>query len=283
MQKYWQPIAIAAMCVLIAAAPASAQVCDKTFSPSIGNTGDWDDDTQWDPPLQPTAEERACIPAGKTAIVDVSNAVADSIDVDGAIQIDNGAKLTIDITSKVDGVIYLTGTLRTTWIFRIHGTGEIRLIPDGNTPKIHNGFQLTLDAGMTIKGAGRIEGPFQNDGTVRADGGTLDVALAINLGGDGTWIAQNGGTLKLNPIVAIVGAADFIVEDDSVVNKIEIRAESTNLSGSFTIENGSLHLYEDICTTGGFSFEAPGSAEFVYTRLDLEPGTSAKFHGVSCP
>lgn len=289
MKNVWLIVGTACVVVAATSLPAAAGACTKVFTPPGGGTsGPWGNGLNWDPPGEPGSTDRACIQAGFTCHVTDNAAVADSIEVAGTLIIENNATLTIDTDSEVTGLIDISGKIVVNPIVTFSGAkGVIQMTPAGGTPEIF-GFAITIDSLVTLSGAGEINANLTNDGKVIADGGELTVGTATTTAnGDGTWQAQGGGLLVLDPgqgVTPITGGADWIVEADDANNAISIRSRATSLTGDVTVKNGFFGVTEDFCTTGTLWFAAPSHAPFptAFSTISVGTGAEAKFRG-PCP
>lgn len=177
--------------------------CEKTFQPLSGDEGDWEDDDNWDPSGRPTSTDVACIPEGKTALINPEDtAVAEAIWVKssgatlGRIEMagDNLQPTSLKLfgDSRVDGTLMLLSApkLIIDGQVTIDGTGQILLVPEASTeyPTIEGSGtfpELTLEG----KYAGSWTPDDWDDRTdtlVLYGGGLIDVAL-VNQAHVSTW------------------------------------------------------------------------------------------------
>jgi hypothetical protein len=197
---------------------ASAQATDNTFTGE--STSYWNNGDNWDQDHIPTADENAVIPDGKTCNVDITTAVADTVEVQngGTLNIQTGMKLTLDGdggTSKVSG----TGELRllgsgsvlafTTHDHAISYESTPGEITGANSSALITlaGASQSLTSNITISGqlsitedtsSGDPMGTsFVNSDEVRANAaGTLDISVD-SCSGSGNWRAETSGDAVL--------------------------------------------------------------------------------------
>lgn len=260
------------MIVLLATLAYSAQSaraqfsCDKTMT----QTGDWSDDTKWDPSA-PGSGDNACINSGVVATVKTGDSDAACKDLKiistGKIIVESPRKLVIhgNATSEIDGVIELNRG--TTLDFqgcptmegnggRITGlsssTGNAAIISGTGADILFTG-STTRATSLVVKGFLDLQVTLTNDAYVVANDGVLKLTSA-NKDGSGMWIAEYGGTLSVEKQVSGTGGWELITGSTSVIHFKTV--DNINMDGDFVIEDGTLKVDMDVTTTGDLTFES---------------------------
>jgi len=162
--------------------PLSATAATITFTCSSGY---WDNENCWDPAQVPADGDHVVIPANKVCTVNISTAICDSFDVDGTLNIANGAVLTIDSDSTVDGggvrLLGATSKLKLLWnpsppppdptrdVYITSTSGNGKIDCDDGSIQITSELQLRLISRVEITGTVDIYGlggTFVNEGKV---------------------------------------------------------------------------------------------------------------------
>jgi hypothetical protein len=199
--------AAASMAAIGSATPARTGGVIEFDNDGGGGDGKWSADTNWIGDSKPTAADRAYIPSGLTCTVDTTAATADTLQVDGTLNIAAGMVLTLenddDIVggagadnSAVDGDIALQGTnsaLRLSVAdHTFAGSGTLRGEADAAKIQILGGLTFTseilIQGQLTVeKRSGTGSPTFDNQFRVwsNVDGGTITLGSDVNLADDG--------------------------------------------------------------------------------------------------
>jgi hypothetical protein len=236
---------------------ATAQATDNTYTNGTTD-GKWSTPGNWSGGV-PDDTENAVIPAGETCDVDITTAVADTIEVYGTLNIEPGMKLTLDgstsSTSYICGEVYLEesgtcGNLAFT-------TNDHELLGNGSIIGADHCCQITLDTnsqaltnnGVTICGALEITESgtptntrFINHGVVSADLASGMLELDVDHLDTGTYCASG----------------DWDVSASSAILRFTVG--STYLCGKFSVSNGTLDIDANVWTDGDLSFTGGGIA-----------------------
>lgn len=248
-------------------APAPALGTDKYFCATTDNTwsgANWKEfaagqdcttGTATDPP---TAADRAIIVGGKTCNVDVTTAVADSVNVESGatLNIQANQKLTIDddagSKTTIAGTLYLQGSgsvlAFTTNNQTIDGAGKI--VGQNSAAKITVVSGKILTNESTIEGALKItddtiNGTFRNFGTVHANSaGTLEISTnAFDDDSTAMWkVSKSSGvTLKLDGTSATKAVLDgsFEIFDNG---KLVVESPGFTTTGSLVWKGGTIDV-----------------------------------------
>jgi len=163
------------------AAPLGATAATITFT---CDTNDWNNTDCWDLGRLPADGDHVVIPAQKTCTVNISDAVCDSFDVDGTLKIANGARLTIDHDSTLDGGgLQLLGATSKLKIYFPDGPGGVIISGSGKITCTDGLIEITGEpAGLIsrVEITGTVDiygegGQFVNEGTVVVDTGLISV------------------------------------------------------------------------------------------------------------
>ncbi len=305
MKTRWYHTVPVVTVAALAAQPAAAQT---TYT---GPTdGSWHEPTYWDFGV-PNAGIQAVIPSGKSCKIYNGQpaAAADSIDVDGTLTIQAQQTLTIDDDSQIDGTVILEGDLSPSGAallidddVTITGNGgEIQMWSIYSVIDTTGSDTLTLesdctgtfsvDCGLSIIGMGEINCALVNNGFVIADycppGAGDGCALEINgipTSGDGDWQARNYGRLQVE--VEITGPGTWRIRhplnNSSAI--IEVNECHDELTGDVIIENGTLRINEDFCTTGDLTLASTllGSLSYSEPAIDVDADKAAWFSWGAC-
>jgi hypothetical protein len=221
----------AALAAVILLVPAASATCpDNTFTNGAAD-GKWSTPGNWSGGL-PDADDNAVIPDDKVCNVDITDAVADTIEVQdgGTLNIETGMKLTLDgdcSPSKVsgDGKIYLEGSAselnfkKTDHAISYSGTAGEIIGQSADALITISTSNLDLTSSVTIKGALAItedtsdeENPsstqFVNSGTVNASTGMVDIDVD-SISGAGLWQVSASGSAILKFEVTPSTTSDF--------------------------------------------------------------------------
>jgi hypothetical protein len=252
-------LCISALC-LVAGANA-AMAADNTFTAASGN---WNSSGNWSQSSVPDATDRVVIPADKVCTVNVTDAVADTIEIEagGELIIAAGKILTLDNTDDVSSEIYGTLTLKNSAaqldiIDNDHvftGSGTVVGEDDSVLVRIEDTFFLETD--VLFQGAMTIQAisgtaTFKNYGEVRATGDR------IWLKSDLVLVDQNGSMWKVD------GDSATIMEFDRA---------ATGLNGNFHVLScGAFQFDANIYTCGSLKYNGlldVNSAVFKYAQFD---------------
>lgn len=309
--RFTRALLVALALGLVVAAPAGAQLNNKTFYDTT-NDHDWNTDGNWQPSGKPTSAHNAIIPSDKTCFIYTggSDGVAGAFQVAGELTVQGQRKLTISHDSVVDGLVKLDNsgklvidenlTIRSndTGVIRLQGLGEE--VEDRAEIKNNGGNEvLTITntcvddeetCSVDIRGYGTVSLALANHGAVIADTFAEGdgIVLATNgKMGTGVWGAESGGVLKVE--VLVTGEADWrIIKTNSfdTLSQILISVElSSGLCGDVYLEAGIFHAAESFCTNGHLIWKsASGSSGNTTPQIQVDSGayTVARFSSDSC-
>jgi len=305
--------------MVTAAALAAQPSVAETVNEFTGEVNDsWNIRGNWELGV-PDNSHRAWIPSAKSCKVYNGDnpAVADSIDVDGTLAVDEEQTLTIDTDSRIDGTLTLESygdygaKLPLTASLTITGYGgKIQMGSHCEIDESSGGpYVLTLESdcletleagcGLTLIGAGEINTGLTNNGFVigsvwcEGAGQPPPCALSLNqtpVSGTGEWQAQDGGWLLAN--VLVTGSATWRISqgdsDADGLSLIEINACCYDLSGEVILKNGTFKVNEDFCTEGDLTLASTDNGyETTDPAIDVACGAVARFSVMgdvcSCP
>ena len=236
-----------------------------------GGSGNWSDGSKWyqtacnsgSTGTVPGAGDRAVICAGQTCNVDIAvdesnpfGAVADTIDVQGTLNIQDGKTLTLDnnndnvaatpdgsvvagtlnlqYTSSASELAFITSDHTLTGAGSIVGANHATLITLGSN-------SLDLESQITIAGALQI-----------TESGTPTTTSFKN-GSGGCVDADTSGTLEIVTVDSIAaGSGEWKVTASGANLKFSVAA--TGESGAFTVSAGTLDIDQNVTTTGDLTF-----------------------------
>jgi hypothetical protein len=258
--------AAASMAAIGSATPARTGSVVEFDNDGGGGDGKWSTDTNWVGDSKPTAADRAYIPSGLTCTVDTTAATADTLQVDGTLNIAAGMVLTLenddDIVggagadnSAVDGDIALQGTSSALRLsvadHTFAGSGTLRGEADAAKIQILGG--LTFTSEILIKGQLTVE---KRSGTGSP---TFDNQFQV-------WSNVDGGTITLGSNLLLADVDDdpsdfeWRVGDSSGGFDAAMRFLKSNgsLNGDFKVEQAGSQLIMsetsgaevDVATTG---------------------------------
>ncbi len=198
---------------------------------------------------------------------------------EGAITIGAFAQLGVNGTFTNSGNIEIAGSLDLANGLTVTAAGSV-LLQGGN---IIDPPGVATDVGASIAGYGTIIGALENDGTVSASGGLLDLAGAVSgagqlnigsgavleIGGatsEDVAFGGNVGTLKLDDPAGFTGAITGFVQGDAV-DLAGMQATSAVINGStLTVTAGSQTL--------SYQVSGPGLAHNVFAVENDRQGGS---------
>ena len=158
---------------------------------------------------------------------------AHALQLNGAYVENNG---TIEVASQANSLTYLTANGDVTFT----GAGQVVLGASGQNRMNYNGTyggSFVNELGHTIRGGGRIQAAVENNGTLRADNGTMNVEAAVT--GQGQVEIADGATMSIQQNMA---AGDFSMSssaDLQVSNGVAI-----DLTGDFIFEQTDEGLWD---------------------------------------
>lgn len=287
---------------------AAAQGATITFDANGGSSGDWNVANNWNPNQIPTLADDVVVPSGFTANVTstvlANDAVANSLDVEGQIviddntlQVDGGGNSTIDSASgillnDIDATFYLSAGQT------FSGTGSIELAHAGALMQLASGVTVTFD--VIVEGHGSIAAASgtatlvnQEVVTANSNGNALELFSTLILDdiAAASWNAESGGELQFKRAHtggdSLVGEL-YLTGDNS---KVTLFGVSMNFDSTFTWDPGtsstdptvlfldyrSANISLSYDTWGGGSCSNPGSGT-PYTV-----NTSGVDLSISCP
>lgn len=262
---------IIALTVCVALVGAGVVQADKcTFTASSGN---WDSASNWSclagGQQVPTAADLVIIDTGNTCTVNVSNAVADRIDVKSTATLNigtgNSNKLTLDndddTDSTIDGTLNLDGSDSVLQIndndHTFNGSGTIVGKDNDAEISIAVGKELLSGANMTIEGKLKITGAgrFKNNGFIHANTSGTILIDTVRIKDQSTAFWK------------ISGSSSAVLQFDSGFGQVEL------LSGSFRIDTGTLDV-------DGKGFTSDGKIDMRGGSIDVAAGAIATFNGL---
>lgn len=238
---------------------ANVQAADNTFTNAAGGNT-WNTAGNWSRASVPDDTDNAVIPSGQTCNVNIAAAEADSVKVEGTLNIPANTKLTLDgstnSTSFVSGLgrIYLQGSASelnfTTTdqtisygsspgeIIGLNDSAIISVDDDPNETLTELTNKITISGSLTIAVA---DATFDNDGIVRADrnNGAGDQKLTCVTG---TYTGSSTGTYKVT------------ASGSTLLFSSTITDATTGLATNFEVVDGTLDIDVDVSTTGDLSF-----------------------------
>lgn len=213
-----------------------------------GGTGNWTDASMWDYGLVPFngnfsgTDFNAVIDGGLAGASDVTlsnniTIVNLTVSQGDSLTVTSGNTLTLEGNNSANqGTIILDGMLglTTVTLLNITGDGEI-ILTDENTSRIGSGVngEAMRNVGGTIRGKGRIQTVLNNEGVLRAEGGTLTLNKLVNNSGGDVEIASDAVL-----IASTISGGDVIAEAGALLNGGTLA--STTISGELEVQSGTL-------------------------------------------
>ncbi len=258
------------------ALPAAAQY-DKEFAEGPNNNF-WGNAENWSPAGVPDGSDAVLIPEGETCVIHNggSDAVAELVDVEGLLTIEQSRTLTFTEDSVVTGTLTVNGggTLDMDGELTLYGEnssgsgGTLVVSRSGGASTISGDGAILVEAGSVdpghLYGVGVVNVEVDNDGKVEAFGSESDV-LIFNaaIDGSGEWWATYGTHL----IVAggATGDGTFRTAGSGSgatnLNLFIFRTVEVCFNADFEVPRGTISAETDLCTTGDVTVGDDGVGE----------------------
>ena len=266
--------------VLCAVAGTVCSVVAQDIEWDNGAGGIWHDATNWDPMTIPLSSGQVAViglPGAYT--ITIGAGIAPQIsgfrftNPDATVAIANGRDLFLNGPEVVINGTVIVNDIGSTSATRlligepdllIDGSGEIVLNDSSSTAigraqfvDLIGGLSTTLGPGMTLRGSGQVNLVLTNEGTIRADAASRELAIVgPNKISTGLMEAVDGGLLRLATEVD-QGSTGRMVADGGEIRLIStiVGGEIDSSAGLFEIRSGSGILTDVAMVTGDIEIE----------------------------
>lgn len=263
--------------IVISMGCSAASGADNTFTGNTNNN--WNVGNNWSQTSVPDETDRVVIPATKTCNVDITTAVADTIEIasTGHLVIQASKKLTLDNDANVDSVI----------------NGDLVLEDGGENA---SGTLEIVDHNHVVSGSGFIQGGsvychiliemnkvFQSE-LANASGGIrggmkflrddpLGTAAPGYFNNFGTVIANGGQTIWFASSVELDDQTDAEWKVSGYPSIMQFDRAATGLSGNFRLACYTFLFNANVATCGTFEYDIgildfENSSTFKYATFD---------------
>ncbi len=245
---------VAAICLAMFGHVDSATAATVT---SVGSGGGWNTPGTWDNGV-PRAGDDVIIDEGCTVTVAIGTAEVNSIVIrdsavphrtPGRLHLLSGAVLKVRSSIDVEDSQAAPGEF-----YSVDATGTTPIVGACNngtpvTVTLDGLFACSGTLGLTFDGEGAGDDfRLLHGGTIRAFGGTITIAAPFE--NDGT-VWADGGTIEFTSTLGAASSGLFKVTSGSLIFNLSAAA-TINTGADFLVAGGLMHFKEDVETDGGY-------------------------------